>query len=169
MTEAQLDEIEAAVGFALPAEYRRVAAAPPFRPIGRDWVYWFYDDPGMIIEGTLAPLPDGGYNRDGWRADYLCIGESAAGDSYVLDTVTPGLPVLCRSHETHRVEPEYPTFAAFVEEWVKAPEVVEANRAAERKEWRGRMRRAFIFVMCSVPVAIGFAGLVSWVVLWLRS
>lgn len=66
MTETQLDNIEAALGIALPAEYRRVAASPPFRPIGNDWVYWFYDDPNRVIEGTLAPLADGDYDQSGW-------------------------------------------------------------------------------------------------------
>jgi hypothetical protein len=90
LIEAQLDRIEAAVGFALPAEYRRVAASPPFRPIGHDWVYWFYDDPTWVIEGTLTPLADGGYDRSGWQAGYLTIGQSGAGDLYVMELLFTG-------------------------------------------------------------------------------
>ena len=172
VTEEQLDAIEAAVGFSLPSEYRRVAAAPPFRPIGRDWVYWFYDDPVRVIEGTLDPRADGGYDHSGWRAGYLAIGESAAGDPYLMDTAAAGLPVLCMSHESNAIEPEYASFAMFVEEWLRAPETIEAlidkQRAAERSEWRTRIRRAFVFTLCALPVSLVFAALVSWVVLWLR-
>ncbi|MFO0881072.1 MAG: SMI1/KNR4 family protein [Gemmataceae bacterium] len=172
MTEAQLAEIEAAVGFALPDEYQRVAIAPPFRPIGRDWVYWFYNDPARVIDGTLAPLADGDYDRAEWRAGYLTIGESGAGDLYVMDTAAAGLPIHCLSHESHRIETEYETFAAFVEEWMQAPEKHEASLAAEgaaeRAEWHGRLRRTFVFVVCAIPASLLFAALVSWLVLWLR-
>src|SRR4051812_24521849 len=43
MTDVQLDEIEAALGVTLPTEYRQVSRAFPFRPVGRDRVYWFFD------------------------------------------------------------------------------------------------------------------------------
>jgi len=168
MTEGELTEVEAAIGFTLPSEYWRVAAAFPFRPIGRDWVYWFYDDPDRVIDGTLAPLADDAYDKVGWRTGYLTIGESAAGDLYVMDSTAPRLPVYCLSHETHRIEPEYPTFAAFVEEWIRAPERGEATLAAERAERRSRIRRALLFVVCAVPASLVFAALVSWLVLWLR-
>lgn len=50
MTESELDEIEVAVEFSLPSEYQRVVLENPSRPIGQDCVYWFYDDPGRVIE-----------------------------------------------------------------------------------------------------------------------
>lgn len=164
MTDVQLDEIERRVGFALPAEYRRVAVAFPFRPIGYDCVYWFYNDPSRVIGETLTPLSDGDYDKCDWQAGYLTIGDDGGGNLYVMDTAAPGLPVHCLSHETHRFEPDYRTFAAFVDEWAKAPEAVEAERA----EWRGRIRRTFVFVVCAIPVSLVLAALVSWVVLWLR-
>jgi hypothetical protein len=89
-----------------------------------------------------------------------------------MDTTADGLPVHCLCHETHTIEPEWPSFAAFVEEWIQAPERIEttlaAERAGERAEWRRRIRRAFVFVLCAIPASLVFAALVSWVVLWLR-
>jgi hypothetical protein len=150
MTEAQLDAIEAALGMKLPAEYRRVSREFPFRPIGRDSVYWFSDDPEEVIGETLAPLSDGGYDRTGWRDTYLAIGHSAAGDLYLVDTAAAELPVSHLSHETHAIEVEWPTFAAFVEEWLRAPEEV-ARRAAAQEEAedalaRARMRQGVLLV-----------------------
>lgn len=162
MTEAQLDAVAAAVGFALPAEYRRVAEACPFRPIGRDAVYWFYDDPAWVIGETLAPLADGGYDRAGWRDGYLTIGASPAGDPYVLDTAAPGRPVLLLCHETHRFEPAWPTFAAFVEHWLRAPAAVEEQRAereAAEAAARRRLRRR-VWAILAVAIGLPLAALV---------
>lgn len=172
MTEAQLDEMEAGVGFKLPPEYRRVAVASPFRPIGRDSVYWFFDDPSRVIQETLAPLADAGYDMADWRPGLLTIGESGAGDLYVMDSAAEGLPVHCLSHESHRLEPEYATFSAFVEEWVQAPRRIEtacaAERAAEQAEWNGRMRRTLRFCLLAIPVSLVFAALVSAIVRWFK-
>jgi hypothetical protein len=61
VTDSQLDTIEAALGIKLPTDYRRLSRAFPFKPIGRDWVYWFFDDPDRVIGETRFPLEDGGY------------------------------------------------------------------------------------------------------------
>lgn len=172
MTEAQLREIEEAVGFPLPSEYRRLSIEFPFRPIGRDWVYWFYNDPARVIDGTLAPLADCDYDRNGWRGSYLTIGESGAGDLFVMDTAVAGLPVYSLGHESHRIEMEYPTFGVFIEEWIQAPERIEAEiaaaRAADQAEWRKRIRRTIVFVLFAMPASVVFAALVSWAVIWFR-
>lgn len=172
MTEFQFEMIEAAVGFFLLDKYRRVAAAPPFRPVRGDLVYWFFNDPNKVIEATIAPLADGDYDMTGWQYSYLTIGESGAGDLYVMDTAVADLPVHCLSHESHRIELEYKTFAAFVEDWVKDPEKFEAKFAEEkvrlRTEWNVRLRRAAIFVFCAIPASIVLAAIVTWVLLWLR-
>lgn len=164
--------IEAAVGFSLPDEYRRVAAAPPFRPVRGDLVYWFFNDPNKVIEATIAPLADSDYDMSGWQYSYLTIGESGAGDLYVMDTAVADLPVHCLSHDSHRIEPEYKTFTAFVEDWVKAPERFEAKfteeKARVRAEWNARLRRTAIFVFCAIPTSIVLAAIVTWVLLWLR-
>lgn len=164
MIEAQFDEIEAAVGYTLPTEYRRVAASPPFRPIGHDWVYWFYDDPTWVIEGTLAPLGDGGYDQSGWQAGYLTIGQSGAGDLYVMDTTADGLPVHCLCHETHAIEPEWPTFAAFVADWIRAPGEIAQRLAVEDADARRRMRLGWIILAVSLGVPLA-AGWVLWLLL----
>ena len=162
MTESQLSEIEARVGFPLPDDYRQVALAFPFRPIGRDCIYWFHNEPARVIEDTIAPLADGGYNLDGWRNGYIAIGQSPAGDLYLLDSHSERLPVHCLSHETHAIEPEWPSFEDFVDDWLRAPEEVKRTLAAESKtahaEQSARMRRgllvvAAILIAClSVPL-----------------
>ena len=83
-----------------------MSRAFPFRPIGRDWVYWFYDDPKRVIHGTFFPLEDGGYAGPELLPRYVAVGESGGGDLYLLDTTADGLPVVCLSHETHAVEAE---------------------------------------------------------------
>jgi hypothetical protein len=170
MTESELAEIEAAVGFLIPSEYRRVAIEFPFRHIGRDSVYWFYDEPERVIGGTLFPLANAAYDRTGWKDSYLVIGESAAGDPYLMDTIAAGYPVFCLCHESHRIEKEYPTFSAFVEDWSRAPDRVDAELAEEksrdRAEWTNRILRTIVFVILAIPVSLIFAWLVSWMVLW---
>jgi hypothetical protein len=161
MTDDQLDAIEAALGLKLPGAYRDVSRAFPFRPIGRDVVYWFYNDPARVIGNTLEPLADGRYDRTGWQPGFVAIGHSPSGDPYVLDTATPGLPVLFLSHETHEIEPGWPTFEAFVAEWVRAPDEVERQAAEAAALTRARMRRgclvaAIILAACvAVPLLMG--------------
>lgn len=132
MTDAQLHEIEAALGVVLPTEYRRVSRAFPFRPVGRDSVYWFFDTPERIVGATLAPLADGGYERVGPWGNYVVIGRSPAGDLYILDMDKKGLPVLLLSHETHEVEPAWSTFEAFVEEWRAVPDQIAGEPGKNR-------------------------------------
>ena len=156
MTESQLAEIEAAIGFPLPEDYRRVAREFPFRPIGIDGIYWFYQDQRRVIEETIAPLADGGYNLEGWQQGYVTIGRGPEGDLYVLDTQTEGLPVLCLSHETHAIEPEWPSFRDFVDEWLRAPEEIrqriDADTRAAAAEQSARMQRG-MFVVAAILVA----------------
>jgi len=162
MTEAQLAEIERAVGFQLPATYRRVALEFPFHPIGRDSVYWFFNDPKSVIHGTLNPLCDGGYDRAGWRDGLLTIGEGAAGDLHLLDTKSEDFPVYCLSHETHTIEPEWATFDSFVADWLQAPNAIdakiEATQEAQAARWRrGLLVVGIILIICLVlPIVLGF-------------
>lgn len=132
MTDAQLDAIEAVLGVVLPPEYRRVSQEFPFHPVGRDCVYWFFDTPDAVVCETLAPLADGGYERVGpWDA-YLVIGRSPAGDLFILDMAAVSLPVLLLSHETHAIEPAWPTFGAYVEEWRTVPEGIAGESSVGR-------------------------------------
>ncbi len=153
MNAAQLKEVEAAVGFRLPEEYRQVSLNFPFRPIGRDRVYWFYDDPKRVIHDTLKPLADGGYNRVNWKNGYLAIGESAAGDLYVLDTTATALPVLCLSHETHAFEPEWPTFEAYMAEWLKTNEG-EQTASPEAKAQQRKMKLIVLILIIAIDLPL---------------
>lgn len=162
MTKAQLDEIEKSVMITLPAEYRRVAEASPFRPIGRDWVYWFYDDPTEVIESTLAPLPDGGYDKSGWQVGYLTIGQSAVGDLFVMDTRTTGLPIYCLSHETHTIELEWPSFETFIAEWIHISTEIESQKTDIEADLHRRMRLGWLILTFSLGVPMA-----AYVVLWL--
>jgi hypothetical protein len=167
MTELQLDEIEHGVGFPLPAAYRRVAMEFPFRPIGRDCIYWFHDDPAAVISDTLAPLSNSDYSRSGWRNGWLVIGHSAAGDLHILDTRAEGLPVHYLSHETHEVEPGWPTFDAFVAEWGQTPAKVERQLAADAEiaTRMGRQQLRLALLIIAASIGLPLAGLLFiWVV-----
>lgn len=162
MSDDQLDRIESALGVTLPPAYRRVSRAFPFRPIGRDWVYWFYDDPGAVIDETLHPMEDGDYSGPALLPRYVVIGQSAAGDAYLLDLAGDGLPVACLSHETHAVEPEWPTFEAFVEEWKRAPAEAERRAAADRAVRRAWWRRYWLITGFIALFGIVLPLLVLW-------
>src|SRR4051812_30790753 len=130
MTAEQLDAIEEAIGFTLPADYRRIASEQPFRPIGNDHVYWFFDGPEAVIDETLHPQAAAAEPLPRLPIGSVAIGYSASGDTYVLDARVEGLPVHCLSHETLEIDPEYPSFERFVVEWLDAPERVTAEAEA---------------------------------------
>ncbi|MDX2038716.1 MAG: hypothetical protein SFX72_18870 [Isosphaeraceae bacterium] len=159
MTDLELDRIEAAVGFALPAAYRRAASATPFRPIGRDCVYWFFDDPASVVSETLAPLSDGGFDPGGLPPGLLAVGRSAVGDLYLLDTRDEALQVFTLTHDSLELVREWPSFDAFVSDWVEyssvASERLEAERLRAEEEWRKRRRLGWwiIFVSIGLPLA----------------
>jgi hypothetical protein len=158
MTDDQLDAVEAALGVELPAEYRRVSREFPFRPLGRDAVYWFFNDPAAVIAATRTPL-GGEYPGAPLLPRYVAIGHSPAGDVYLLDLDAPGHSVVVLSHETHAVEPEWPTFAAFVTEWVRAPTDLEEERGAVRAvAWlRQDGVAAGVITLVVVLLAVGVA------------
>ena len=139
MTDAQLDAIEADLGVTLPAAYRAVSRAFPFRPLGRDWVYWFADTPDAVVNNTRDPHFDGDYAGPALLPRYVAVGQSYCGDLYLLDLAAgPDWPVVNLSHETHAIGPEWPTFAGFVAEWVQAHadyEQAEAARLAAATFW----------------------------------
>lgn len=87
------------------------------------------------------------------------IGESAAGDLYLLDTANAS-PVYCLSHETHQIEVEWPTFAAFVEEWRRFPEEYARERERQCAEQVAWWRRWWIVMAVIVIFAIVLPALV---------
>ena len=157
MTDAQHAAIEAALGVVLPTEYRRVSRAFPFRPVGRDRVYWFFDTPEQVVGATLAPLADGRYDRGGPWDRYVVIGRSPGGDLYVLDTMADGFPVRMLSHETHEIEPAWSTFGAFVEAWRAVPDRVAGETGRNRS----------VVLMGIVVLAVLALPMIGLFVLWL--
>jgi hypothetical protein len=154
MTDQQLDAIEAALGLPLPAEYRSVSRAFPFRPLSpTDRVYWMYDDPNAVIGATQQPLRDGDYDKSNWRASQVVIGESASGDLYLMDTAAEHAPVFLLSHETHEIIPDCPSFQAFVANWLNIQEEFRQRSADHFGGWRWCLRLGLAFA------AIGLWGL----------
>ncbi len=128
MTEAQLDKVEDTLGLKLPADYRAVSREFPFRRIGNEEVYWFYDDPDEVIWGTRDPMsPAGNYDKANWKPTYLLIGHGAAGDEHLIDTALAHSPVYLLSHEDHSIVEEWASLSAFVEDW---------NKETEQAEWQ---------------------------------
>lgn len=133
MKEDELRRIEAELRLTLPDDYRRLMLAFPFRPLGRDSVYWLYDDPDDVIRATREPL-HGYYEGAALLPTHVAIGETAMGDQYLLNLARTPWPVLCLSHETHEVEEDYPDLASFVTGWTK--EVAEPTEQSERNRPR---------------------------------
>ena len=136
MTDTQLDRIETELGLRLPADYRAVSQEFPFRTIGNERVYWFYDDPNSVIQNTRVPMSDGDYDMANWNPTYLIIGRGAAGDEHLIDTALAHSSVYLLSHEDHSIVEEWPSLSAFVEDWNKQAEQsawAEADHTRKRK------------------------------------
>ncbi|VTS07342.1 SMI1/KNR4 family protein [Tuwongella immobilis] len=163
MTREQLAILEAELGRTLPEEYRRVAEDSPFRPVGNDAVYWFYSDPMRVRSATLAPLADGDYSGAGWRTSFLAIGESPAGDLYLMETAEPQLPIWMLDHETHELTCEWSSFAEFVHEWQQFSEHASVTPpAADSGEVRWALAWQILIGSIGVPL------LAWWAVWWMR-
>lgn len=144
MTDTQLDRIEAELELKLPADYRAVSREFPFRPIGNEEVYWFYDDPEKVINATRLPMYASDYDRANWKPTYLVIGHGAAGDEHLIDTALTHSPVYLISHEDLSIVEEWASLSAFVEysnQEVEQAERAEAERERNRKVESQKTRR----------------------------
>jgi hypothetical protein len=141
MTDDQLDAIEAALKVRLPADYRHAVREHSTPAGGRD--DWRFDDPQSVINSTRYPLETGDYSGPDLLLRYVAVGASGGGDKWLLDLDFDGHPVPFLSHETHAVEPEWPSFAAFLADRRAAPGLKQARlaaEAAERAAWWRRYR-----------------------------
>ncbi len=157
MTDTQLDKIEAELGLKLPADYRAVSREFPFRPMGNEEVYWFYDDPEAVINTTRFPMSASDYDRTSWKPTYLVIGHGAAGDEHLIDTALTHSPVYLISHEDLSIVEEWASLSAFVEDSnreVDQAERAEAERERNRKAESQKTRR--IAVILLIILLIGF-------------
>src|SRR5262245_31553091 len=116
MTKTDLDLIEHALGFALPAFYKRfmldyppelLSAKPDdWSPI-TDWE--FADNPRRIIEMNqyVRAQPDGHFVEDGpWPDRYFVIGEEEdAGNYYAIDRLSGDETVFMFHHESGDIGP----------------------------------------------------------------
>ena len=162
MTDEDLNTIESQLGIALPAEYRQFALNPSCSPGERYPVRWFFNDARRVITATLRPMEDAGYDRQGWQDSYLVIGEGASGDLLVLDTSSPDFPVHCLSHETHAIEPEWPTLHDFVTDWQTSNAGPDSEFVAAVDAERRRLQLVFMILGISIGVPL------VWVmVMWL--
>ena len=159
MTDAQLDRIEAELRLTLPADYRATSKQFPFRRIGNEDVYWFYDNPDAVIQNTRYPMIDGNYDIANWKPTYVIIGRGAAGDEHLIDTALVDSPVYLLSHEDRSIVEEWPSMAAFVDYWeheYELAERAEAERARQRKMEAQQTRRgaAILFVFLLICFAL---------------
>jgi hypothetical protein len=109
MTEADLDHIERALGFPLPAFYRRFMANYPRwlldkQPEGFDPVteWEFADDPDRVIEfNCFVRAQEDGWFFDGrpWPDELLVVGSEDDQNYFAVDRLSGDEGVLFWSHE----------------------------------------------------------------------
>jgi SMI1 / KNR4 family (SUKH-1) len=159
MTEQQLKQIEAELGVRLPAGYRAVSRAYPFRPVGDDWAHWMYDNPADVVAATRQPLGNRFYTRANWKETYLAIGQSAAGDLYLLDLAEPASPVYCLSHEDHSIAADWDSFDAFIADWSARQAELERLHGELAAQARRRQRRTRLTLAVALACFVGALGL----------
>lgn len=158
MTDGDIRRIETALGVTLPASYGRTLRDFPSLGSGPGGLF---TDPDDVIGYTQAPLSEGHYDGANWRPSYVAIGDSGAGDLYVLDTAREPAPILWLSHEDHAITEEAPSLPAFLEECRRWLEEDGARRRAEGEAAaeRGCHRRQFLFALFTLlmllPLTLG--------------
>jgi hypothetical protein len=85
----------------------------------------------MLLLMTRPLLSDGEYDHAAPGDTFVVIGDSGAGDVYLLDTAFSS-PVYSPGHATHRIEPERPASAAYVEEWVRIAQSMTGSLGRRR-------------------------------------
>lgn len=139
MTDADLDTIERALGFPLPAFYRQFMVAYPrwlldrqppwFNPI-TEWD--FADNPERVIEFNRfvrAQEPGWFFDDIRWPDEYLVIGSEYDQNYYLIDRLRGDEAVYRWSHEDGQLEavarslPEFrDNLCAWFEEWKRDAE-----------------------------------------------
>jgi hypothetical protein len=114
MTNADLDRIEQALGFPLPAFYRRFMAEYPRWLQGRQppWLnpiteWGFADNPDRVIEFNRfvrAQEPGWFFDDRRWPDEYLVIGSEYDQNYYLVDRLSGEETVYRWSHEDGELE-----------------------------------------------------------------
>ncbi len=135
------------LGVSLPDAYREALRDLADDPA--DGLSGLFDDPDAVIDHTQAPMSEGNYDGTNWRPSYVAIGDSGAGDLYVLDTARIPAPVLVLSHEDHAITEESPSLTVFVAAWRRwlGEDWARRRAEAEAATERSRHRRRFLFAL----------------------
>lgn len=160
MTDAQLNEIEAALGRELPADYRHFVRTCPDQ-VWRRYCSYLYTSPKVMIrENQTHPqrCPDsdvresdgaGGARQRPWPTEWTIIGD---GDSEWYTFLRPDAPGIWEwQHDTQEIAQVAPTFEEFLDrqrEKIGPPPVLEVTQHPmlgeliwnpERRIWRAEV------------------------------
>jgi hypothetical protein len=112
MTGADFAAIEAVIGRPLPEAYRRLMAGDPVDAPGSDAAIALIADAPSVV-GINREMRLGEFAGE-WHPEWFVIGNSPAGDLYVLDLSGASTAVFGWDHETHEISEEAPDLGAFV-------------------------------------------------------
>ncbi len=98
MTDAELDEIEAALDITLPSSYRDAMLDYPIPTfVGNSDAYLWDDASELIEENKLLRNGAPGVAKP-WPKHFYCLGRAGGGDVYAIDLRTEASPVWWVDH-----------------------------------------------------------------------
>lgn len=151
MTEQDLKRIETELNVRLPEDYQAyclsitVNCADPIAAdpigIGADYngVYGdryngLFSHVENVIQSTRDPIISEEDDLSNWKPDYIVIGETGAGDLYLLDTSLAVSPLYVKSHEDASIVEEYPTLADYLADYARIEKEFAVSEAVRLKQ-----------------------------------
>jgi hypothetical protein len=134
MTNAQLADIEQALGIPLPLSYKALMTSDLGRISDRNYAFWLYQDPSRVIDAnmTLCSSLEGVHN---WTTNYFTIGHDGGGNQYFLDLANIKSPVFCLDHETKEITTEWSSLDEFVIAWREKVQQLVAQSKIQKSRW----------------------------------